>query len=77
MKTWKIDTGCILVEIDTQWNVNIRNNMYVAKSISVEIDTQWNVNISEADIKNAIKKVEIDTQWNVNFRIPQELYTHV
>ena len=44
---WSVSQA--LVEIDTQWNVNIKVYAIVCNNSSVEIDTQWNVNEDYAD----------------------------
>ena len=54
------------VEIDTQWNVNIKTTGMEYASEMVEIDTQWNVNILGGAVGLFTRLVEIDTQWNVN-----------
>ena len=61
---WSVSQA--LVEIDTQWNVNIKVYAIVCNNSSVEIDTQWNVNLITCDKVKALTSVEIDTQWNVN-----------
>ena len=46
-----IIANMVLVEIDTQWNVNVDELHPYSLTVRVEIDTQWNVNdISEEDL---------------------------
>ena len=52
--------------IDTLWNVNLADNIWVRKLKCELIDTLWNVNIFlDTHAFSAIIEL-IDTLWNVN-----------
>ena len=52
--------------IDTLWNVNLADNIWVRKLKCELIDTLWNVNLVTMYYEDG-KFVElIDTLWNVN-----------
>ena len=61
-----VNGKAIVVLIDTQWNVNAKDNSTPLVLNLVLIDTQWNVNETTSLYMRFSGMVLIDTQWNVN-----------
>ena len=59
-------SGCVLVLIDTWWNVNQLIVFVVKLHPLVLIDTWWNVNSAATSVLCVVNTVLIDTWWNVN-----------
>ena len=57
----------VTVLIETYWNVNENDLVFLKNSFSVLIETYWNVNYGmNNNMQQQLAQVLIETYWNVN-----------